>query len=126
MTEKRQFGYNGNYGLELIIDMKGCDLSDLTEEKLKRFIIELCDQVKMVRHGDPYFWTDTSDIPELHGISAFQFIETSNIVCHALPMLKAVYLNLFTCKAFDTEDALVFCKNFWGSNYDTHSVVTRV
>jgi S-adenosylmethionine/arginine decarboxylase-like enzyme len=66
----------------------------------------------MNRPGDPLFWEDGSNLPHLHGISAVQFIETSNIVCHALPLLKAVYLNLFTCKEFDTDDALGFCKTY--------------
>lgn len=126
MHEKQQLGYRGNYGLELIIDMKGCDLSDLTREKLGRFIIELCDRINMKRHGDTFFWEDTSDIPHLRGISAFQFIETSNIVCHPLPLLNAIYLNIFTCKEFDTEDGLKFCMEYWGATSENHTVVTRV
>ncbi len=126
MTKKSQFGYKGNYGLELIIDMKGCDLSDLSKDKLKRFFIELCDRINMTRHGDPVFWEDQSDIPHLKGISGFQFIETSNIVCHPLPLLKAVYLNIFSCKEFDTDDALKFCKKYWGATSATHTVVTRI
>ena len=113
MVREEDLGYKGNYGLELIIDLKGCELSDLSEEKLRRFFVELCDLIKMNRHGEPMFWTDTSDIPHLRGVSGFQFIETSNVVCHPLPMLKAVYINVFSCKEFDTEIALEFCKNFW-------------
>jgi S-adenosylmethionine decarboxylase len=119
-------GYNGNYGLELIADLKGCDLTDLTRERITQFVVELCDRVDMHRHGDPLFWEDHSGIPHLDGISAIQFIKTSNIVCHALPVLKAVYLNLFTCKPFDTDDALAYCKEFWCASSATHSVVTRV
>jgi len=119
------FGYRGNYGLELILDLKGCDLSNLSKERLTQFLIELCDRVRMNRHGDPLYWEDWSGVPHLHGISAVQFIETSNIVCHALPLLKAVYLNLFTCKEFDTEDARSFCKSYWGATSDTHTVITR-
>ena len=125
-TQKQQFGYKGNYGLEMIADLKGCDLSDLTTKKLQRFFVELCDRIHMTRHGDPVFWKDSSGIPHLHGISGIQFIETSNVVCHALPLLKTVYLNLFSCKEFDTDDALEFCKKYWGATSDTHTVVTRV
>ena len=127
MTEtKQQFGYKGNYGLELIIDMKGCELKDLSKEKLTRFMIELCDRIKMTRHGDPIFWEDESNIPHLHGTSAIQLIETSNIVCHPLPLLKAVYLNIFSCKEFDPEDALKLCMTFWGAPSENHTIVTRV
>jgi hypothetical protein len=126
MQEQQELGYKGNYGLELILDMKGCDLSDLTQEKLGRFLIELVDRVKMKRHGDPIFWEDHSGIPHLEGVSAVQFIETSTIVCHPLPMLKAFYLNLFSCKPFDADDAIKFCMEYWGATSENHTVVTRV
>jgi len=126
MVDQEKLGSNGNYGLELVADLKGCDLSDLTREKLGRFIIELVDRVKMVRHGDPIFWEDHSGIPHLDGISAVQFIETSTVVCHPLPMLKAFYLNLFSCKSFDADDALRFSMEFWGAASENHTVITRV
>jgi len=126
MSDTGKLGYNGNYGLELIADMKGCDLSDLSREKLGRFIVELVDRVKMVRHGEPLFWEDNSDIPHLNGISAVQFIETSTVVCHPLPLLNAFYLNLFSCKPFDADDALKFSMEFWGATSENHSVITRV
>jgi hypothetical protein len=120
-----QFGYQDGYGLELIMDLKGCDLSDLSREKLTRFVVELCELIDMKRHGDPVFWEDTSDIPHLRGISAMQFIETSTIVCHPLPMLRAVYLNVFSCKKFDTDVALRWCMDFWGATSESHTVVPR-
>lgn len=113
------------YGLELIIDLKGCDLSDLSKEKLTEFFVTLCNKIDMKRHGEPVFWEDHSGIPHLHGVSAIQFIETSDIVAHPLPMLKAVYLNIFSCKEFDINVALNFCKEFWRAQEEVHTVVTR-
>lgn len=124
--EKQHFGYKGNYGLEMIIDLKGCDLSVLNRKKLKKFFVKLCNLIKMKRHGNPIFWEDTSDIPHLRGVSGFQFIETSNVVCHPLPILKKVYINIFSCKEFNTNQALKFCKKFWGATSSHHTVVTRL
>jgi len=121
-----QLGYKGNYGLEEIIDLKGCDLSDLDRPKLSKFFVDLCDLIEMKRHGNPVFWENTSDIPHLRGVSGFQFIETSNVVCHPLPLLNAVYINIFSCKEFDTEKALSFCKKYWEATSETHNVVTRI
>lgn len=120
-----QFGYKGNYGLELIVDIKGCNLEDLDRAKLQKFFVELCDLIGMKRHGKPIFWEDTSNTPHLKGLSAFQFIETSNIVCHPLPLLNAVYINIFSCKEFNTDKALKFCKEFWGATSAVHTVVAR-
>ena len=120
-----EFGYKGGYGLELVADFHDCDLSDLSKEKLHQFMVELCNLIKMKRHGDPIFWEDYSGIPHLHGISAVQFIETSTIVCHPIPMKKALYLNVFSCKEFDIGDTLEFCKKFWKANDAIHTVVPR-
>ena len=127
MTKKKSLvGYRGNYGLEMIIDLKGCDLSDLSRKKLRGFFVKLCNLIKMKRHGEPVFWEDHSSIPHLRGVSGFQFIETSNVVCHPLPMLKAVYINIFSCKEFNTKIALSFCKKYWRSTSAIHTVVTRI
>jgi S-adenosylmethionine decarboxylase len=113
------------YGVELLLDLKGCHLADLSRSKLADYFIRLCDLIGMKRHGDPVFWEDHSGVPHLHGLSGFQFIETSNVVCHALPLLGAVYLNIFSCKEFDLEAARRFSKEYWGADSVVSSVVTR-
>lgn len=113
------------YGLELLLDLKGCDLRDLTRQKLEDYFVRLCDLIGMKRHGEPVYWEDHSGVPHLHGLSAVQFIETSNVVCHALPLLGAVYLNIFSCKEFGPEVAERFSRDFWGADSVVSSVVTR-
>ncbi|HMK64305.1 MAG TPA: S-adenosylmethionine decarboxylase [Thermodesulfobacteriota bacterium] len=113
------------YGLELLLDLKGCDLSDLSPEKLTEYFVQLCELIGMQRHGEPAFWEDHSGIPHLHGLSGIQFIETSNVVCHALPLLKAVYLNIFSCKIFDTEAAKRLSAEFWKAASVVFNVITR-
>ena len=114
------------YGLELIMDLHDCDLEGLVnKEKLTDFFVKLCELIDMKRHGDPLFWEDNSDIPHLRGVSAMQFIETSTIVCHPLPMLNAVYINVFSCKDFDTKIALDFCTEFWRAKKEVHTLITR-
>jgi S-adenosylmethionine decarboxylase len=116
---------NKPYGLELILDLKGCGLPDLSREKLTDYFVRLCDLIQMTRHGEPLFWEDHSALPHLQGISAVQFIETSNVVCHALPLLRAVYLNIFSCREFDTEAAKQFSAAFWGAESVVSTLVPR-
>ena len=113
------------YGLELLLDLKGCDLRDLSRKKLTEYFIELCELIQMKRHGEPMFWEDHGGIPHLQGISAVQFIETSNVVCHALPLLQAVYINIFSCREFDIEAAKGFSSTFWRAESIVFTVVTR-
>ena len=113
------------YGIELLLDLKGCDLADLSRQRLTDYCVRLCDLIRMVRHGDPMIWEDDSGVPHLHGVSVVQFIETSNVVCHALPLLRAVYLNIFSCRAFDTEAAKRFSQEFFRAESVVYTVVTR-
>lgn len=114
------------YGLELIIDLHECDLDGLVNrEKLTEFFVRVCKIIDMKRHGGPLFWEDNSDMPHLRGISAMQFIETSTIVCHPLPMLQSVYVNIFSCKDFNNDAALKFCMDFWRAKKEVHTVLIR-
>ena len=114
------------YGAELVLDLHDCDLEGLVnKEKLTEFFVKLCEKIDMKRHGEPLFWEDYGDVPHLHGVSAMQFIETSTIVCHPLPMLHSVYVNIFSCKDFDEGAALEFCKDFWRAKREVHTLVIR-
>lgn len=113
------------YGLELLLDLKDCDLEDLSRQKIADYFIRLSDLIGMRRHGEPVFWEDHSGLAHLHGLSGLQFIETSNLVCHALPLLKAVYLNIFSCRDFPIEAAKQFSQDFWKADSVVYTVVTR-
>ena len=125
MTKKHKDDTN-SYGTELILDLHDCNLEGLVnKEKLTEFFVKLCEKVDMKRHGEPLFWEDYSDVPHLNGVSAMQFIETSTIVCHPLPMLCSVYVNIFSCKDFDSKVALEFCIDFWRAKREVHTLVVR-
>lgn len=121
------------YGIELILDLHGCNLEHISKDlgrfaknNLEDFFTSICRITKMKRHGKPLWWIDTSGTPHLHGISAVQFVETSNIVCHVLPILGAVYLNIFTCKIFKPEPVIKYCKKYWkASVVVTNKVIVR-
>ena len=114
-----------SYGIELLLDLKGCDPEQMGRERIMEYFVSLCQKIDMKRHGEPLFWEDWSGTPHLHGTSAIQFIETSNIVCHALPLLKSVFLNIFSCKKFNVQEAMEFSNTFWRATSVHHTVVNR-
>ena len=85
----------------------------------------ICEKIEMTRHGDPLFWEDYSDVPHLNGVSAMQFIETSTIVCHPLPMLNSVYVNIFSCKDFDVRSAVDIALDILEPVHFDETVLTR-
>lgn len=113
------------YGIELILDMHKCDTSTFTKENLSKYFIELCELMGMKPHGEPMFWHDDSNRPHLKGVSGIQFIETSNIVVHALELLETVFVNIFSCKEFDTKVAEEFTKNFFKAKEVDSRIIER-
>ncbi len=110
-----------HYGKELILDLHNCDPVTFTRIVIEKYFEELCDLIDMER--ETLHWWDYEDFPEeykkapphLKGISAIQFIKTSNIIVHTLDELKRIYVNIFSCKDFNAKVARVFTeKTFKG------------
>lgn len=108
------------YGQELILDLHGCNPATFTRDHLDRFFTELCDLIDMEK-CEVHFWDDVGvpveeqqTSPQTKGTSAVCFILTSTIVVHTLDLLGTVYVNIFSCKEFDSEAARQFSVNFFG------------
>ena len=119
------------YGTELILDLHECDASRFTRQGIESFFEKLCELINM-EQCDLHFWDDVGvpvdeqqTDPKTKGTSAVQFILTSTIVVHTLEFLKTVYVNVFSCKAFDTDEAANFVAAWFSSGDWTASVVTR-
>ncbi len=50
---------------------------------------------------------------------------TSNVTIHTLDLLKAVYLNIFSCKDFDPKVAAAFSRKFFKGKIVTRAVIVR-
>ena len=119
------------YGVELILDLHECDEQRFNRHDLTMFCRELCELIDM-ECCDLYFWDDVGvpekdrqTSPKTKGTSAVQFILTSTIVIHTLDLMKAAYINIFSCKEFDTDAAGQFTSKWFGSSDWTATVVMR-
>ncbi|MHA1941967.1 MAG: S-adenosylmethionine decarboxylase family protein [Candidatus Hodarchaeales archaeon] len=108
-----------NFGKELIIDLHNCENIPCNRKFLKRYCKKLCRLIDMKRE-DLHFWDYEGDKEgykkaedHLKGISLIQFIKTSNITIHTVDVPKNVYLNIFSCKDFDSTKTLKFSANFF-------------
>ena len=108
------------YGKELILDIHECDPRSFTRESIEQYFKELCDLINMER-CELYWWDDhevpgneKQTEPRLKGTSAVQFILTSNITIHTLDLMGNVYLNIFSCKDFDSRVAADLSKKWFG------------
>jgi S-adenosylmethionine/arginine decarboxylase-like enzyme len=122
----------GKYGIELILDLHGCDETKFNRESITEYFERLCVLIDMQRE-DLHFWDDEGlseedkqTSPHTQGTSAVQFILTSSIVIHTLDQLKAVYINIFSCKEYDPKVAEAFSVEWFGATDCSARFLDRV
>ena len=120
------------YGTELILDLYGCDVSTFNRQSIEKYFDKLCKTIDMER-CELHFWDDVGvpleerqTSPQTKGTSAVQFILTSTIVIHTLDLLRAVYINIFSCKPFDRNVAETITTKWFGADKCTTHFIERI
>ncbi len=113
------------WGIASAIDIYDCDPMKIRDaELIKRFVKELCELIEMKRFGETqvvHFGEDE----KVAGYSMVQLIETSLISAHFANLSNAVYLDVFSCKPYDTEIVRAFAMDFFGGKHSNINVTMR-
>ena len=91
-----------NWGQHLILDLGGCNGNIALKESIRAFVAELVDAIDMVAYGEPIIEHFATHSQEAAGYSLVQLIETSAISAHFSDHNRDVYLDVFSCKSFDS------------------------
>ena len=116
---------DAKWGMELVMDIHGCDSNKFDEKNLRSFFQDLCDISEMTAVGEPIFWHCESDMPHLGGTSAIQFIITSSILIHTVDMMNDAYINFFSCKDFDVQKVIEYITKHFSVGHYHYSVIKR-
>jgi S-adenosylmethionine/arginine decarboxylase-like enzyme len=113
------------WGVSSCIDLYDCDLHLMRDETaIKRFVIELCDLIKMRRFGETQV-VRFGDDPRVSGFSMTQLIETSLISAHFADNSAAVYLDVFSCAPYDPNEVAAFSADFFKAQRREVQIVMR-
>jgi S-adenosylmethionine/arginine decarboxylase-like enzyme len=131
------------YGKELILDLHECNVDRFNRRDIDKYFVRVCRLTNMVRCER--FWWDDVGVPEeerqtaLHtkGTTAVdhsaarplvgtQFILTSNITVHSLELLRAIHVNVFTCKNFDPQAVEKFTAKWFGGDVVQSLYINRL
>lgn len=113
------------WGIASAIDIYDCDPNAIRDrDAIQRFVIELCDLIEMKRFGETQIVHFGED-ERVAGYSMVQLIETSLISAHFANLTNAVYLDVFSCKAYDPERVRNFASRFFGGRTSSLSVTVR-
>jgi S-adenosylmethionine/arginine decarboxylase-like enzyme len=121
----REFRERDAWGLCTCIDLKGCDPAAIRDaERIRRYVIEVCDLIRMKRFGEPQV-VHFGPNDRVAGYSMTQLIETSLISGHFANEANAAYIDIFSCKEYEPEVAAEFTRQFFGADSVAFQVVLR-
>jgi len=62
MNADYEYGVDGHYGMELILDLHGCDASLFNRRSIGQYLEQLCNLIGMDR--EDLHWWDYDGVPE--------------------------------------------------------------
>ena len=114
------------WGVSSSIDIYGCDPETIRNaDKIRRFVVELCELIEMKRFGETivvHFGEDE----RVAGFSMVQLIETSMISAHFANQTNTAYLDVFSCRAYNPDRVAEFSRRFFGGTRCMTQVNTRM
>ncbi len=117
--------YKG-YGPHLMIDLNACNTEKLADLELCRyFLSSMPDAIGMTKITEPnVFWYNAEEKEE-QGITGMVIIAESHISIHTYPYKQFAFIDVFSCKPFDTELALQRAVSMFESADPQHFVSLR-
>lgn len=103
-----------HWGYHLLLDISGCNEEIKDKGAIIEFIKDLVKAIDMKAVGEPVV-KDFAEGTPLGGFSAMQLIETSSITMHLVNSSMTAYLDVFSCKDFDTKAAVDLVKERFGA-----------
>jgi len=105
------------WGIASSFDIYNCNPETIRDaEKIRQFVIELCDLIEMKRFGETLIVNFGED-ERVAGYSMTQLIETSLISAHFANLTNTTYLDVFSCKPYDPAVVEDFAQKFFGGTH---------
>ena len=101
------------WGWSTTIDLYDCNIDKITNSSvIKNYVNELVTLLDMTKYGECHIVNFGQD-QKVTGFSMFQLIETSNISAHFANYSKSAYIDIFSCKEYDSKKAALLSKDFF-------------
>jgi len=114
------------FGPHLTIDVKNASKEKLSDINLHfDFLMNLPKMIGMTPITQPYVFPYSGLVPEDKGITGFQVIAESHISIHSFQEKGWCFIDVFSCKPFDTDKAIEYVKSIFGDSDTVVSLVER-
>ena len=112
------------FGPHLMLDLYQCDEHALSSlDTCFQFLDHLPTQIGMTKITTPYVFPYDGLVPEDKGITGMVIIAESHISIHTFPLKSYVFIDVFSCKPFNTQQVVDYCIDVFKSKKpDIHLV----
>jgi len=94
------------FGPHLMLDLSECNQERINDlDFIFNFLNTLPDKIGMIKITQPYVFPYSGKIPEDKGITGFVVIAESHLSIHTFVDKGYAFIDLFSCKPFDTDVA---------------------
>ena len=102
------------WGQHVVLDLSGCPKDKIGNgDNILAWGQALIKAIDMVAYGKPMLEHFATHQMKTAGYTYVQLIETSNICAHFAENLGEVYIDIFSCRDFDTKLALKVTEEFF-------------
>lgn len=107
------------FGKHLTIDLTGCNSQKLRDLELHHDLLaETPFSIGMTPITQPYVFKYSGLVPEDKGITGSVIIAESHISIHSFELKNYCFVDVFSCKSFDTKKAVeIFVEAFEPTKY---------
>lgn len=100
-------GVNMSWGYHLLIDCNKGQIDKISDKThVSEFVKDLVHNIDMKAYGDLSIERFATHDPDKAGISFCQMIETSNITGHFVDLNGDFYIDVFSCKPYETDTVI--------------------
>ena len=110
----------------LVVDAFVDDAARISEiEPIFDLLNRLPDEIGMTKIIQPYVFRYNGVVPEDWGVTGVVIIAESHISIHTFPEHKRFHMDVFSCKAFDSEEAMRIIEDRLGVTRRAADVIRR-
>ena len=114
------------FGQHLTLDGYGCSYARLTDlDAIYQFLDTCPDLIQMTKIMPPYVFKYHGKVPEDWGVSGFVLIAESHISIHTFPERGYLSMDIFSCKDFDSQQAVDYVTELFGIERHETNVLDR-
>lgn len=114
------------WGYHLLVDCKQGNIDKISnKDTVSAFVKQLVDDIDMKAYGDLMIERFATHDPDKAGISFCQMIETSNITGHFVELNGNFYIDVFSCKPYNTSTVLDLIQKYFNPASVSTKFVSR-